>query len=161
LAGDRPVRRVILTRIRRAVTPFFRIGRLRKLPVCIQTLNRGVQTIASLHQQSGRQWGRAVNFSLPVLGSNTVRVEPVTANRAPNVHIIDLRLDKSFNISDRWGRVTAMIDVFNLFNSNVPITFRTLTQNVTPSAATPFGNFKEVTAILDPRIVRFGVRYEF
>jgi hypothetical protein len=110
--------------------------------------------------QSGRQWGRAVNFSLPVLGSQTVRVEPVTANRAPNVHIVDVRFDKSFRIPGTYGgRLTAMVDIFNLFNANPPIVFRTLTGNAAPGQ--PFGNFQEVIALLDPRIVRFGVRYEF
>ena len=43
--------------------------------------------------QSGSQWGRPVNFALNpagfVLGSQTVRVEPITANRAPNIDIMD------------------------------------------------------------------------
>jgi hypothetical protein len=109
--------------------------------------------------QSGRQWGRAVNFSLPVLGSQTVRVEPVTANRAPNVHIVDFRFDKSVRFPNRFGRLTAMVDVFNLLNLGTPIVFRTQSGNA--AAGEPFGNFKEVLALLDPRIVRFGVRYEF
>jgi len=109
--------------------------------------------------QSGRQWGRAVNFSLPALGSQTIRVEPVTANRAPNVHIVDFRLDKSVRFPNRFGRLTAMVDVFNLLNLGTPIVFRTQSGNV--ATGEPFGNFKEVLALLDPRIVRFGVRYEF
>jgi hypothetical protein len=110
--------------------------------------------------QSGRNWGRAVNFSVPNLGSQTVRVEPVTANRAPNVHIVDLRLDKSFRIPGNYGgRLTAMVDVFNLLNLGTPIVFRTLTGNALTGE--PHGNFKEVLALLDPRIVRFGIRYEF
>jgi hypothetical protein len=109
--------------------------------------------------QSGRQWGRAANFNIPVLGSQTVRVEPVTANRAPNVHIVDLRLDKSFRFGQKAGRLTAMVDVFNLLNAGTPIVFRTQSGNV--AAGEPFGNFKEVIALLDPRIVRFGIRYDF
>jgi hypothetical protein len=109
--------------------------------------------------QSGRQWGRAVSLSVPVLGNQTVRVEPVTANRAPNVHIVDLRMDKSFRFGNKFGRLTAMVDVFNLLNSGVPIVFRTQSGNRVGTE--PFGNFKEVIALLDPRIVRFGIRYEF
>jgi Carboxypeptidase regulatory-like domain len=109
--------------------------------------------------QSGRNWGRAVNFSLPNLGSQTVRVEPVTANRAPNVHIVDLRFDKGIRLPRNFGRIVGMVDVFNLFNLGTPIVFRTLTQ--TAPAGQPFGNFQEVIAILDPRAVRFGIRYEF
>lgn len=110
--------------------------------------------------QSGRRWGRAVSLSVPNLGAQTVRVEPVTSHRAPNVSIVDLRFDKSIKIpGNNGGRLTAMVDVFNLLNSDVPITFRTLTGNV--AAGQPYGNFGEVTAILDPRIVRFGIRYDF
>ena len=87
-----------------------------------------------------------------------MRVEPVTANRAPNVHIVDLRLDRSFHLK-KYGRLVAMVDVFNLLNAGTPIVFRTQSGNVV--AGEPFGNFKEILALLDPRIVRFGVRYEF
>jgi hypothetical protein len=100
----------------------------------------------------------ALNPAGFVLGSQTVRVEPITANRAPNVHIVDLRFDKTVRFG-RVGRIVATLDVFNLLNANPPITFRTLTGNVV--AGEPYGNFKEVTALLDPRIVRFGFRYEF
>ena len=78
--------------------------------------------------QSGRNWGRAVSFSLPNLGNQTVRVEPVDANRAPNVHIVDLRFDKSFTLPRSFGRIVGMVDVFNLFNPGTPIVFRTQTQ---------------------------------
>ena len=60
-----------------------------------------IGTSGSYKLQSGRQWGRSVSLSATPalnLGSQTVRVEPVTANRAPNVHIVDLRLDKSFQL---------------------------------------------------------------
>jgi hypothetical protein len=109
--------------------------------------------------QSGRNYGRAVSFSLPNLGNQTVRVEPVDANRAPNVHIVDLRFDKSVTLPRGFGRIVGMVDVFNLFNLGTPIVFRTLTQNA--PAGQQFGNYQEVLAILDPRTVRFGIRYEF
>ncbi|HEX2342762.1 MAG TPA: hypothetical protein VHI98_19945, partial [Vicinamibacterales bacterium] len=112
--------------------------------------------------QSGRQWGRAISLAgTPplTLGNQTVRVEPVTANRAPNVHIVDFRFDKSVRLPRQFGRFTAMVDVFNLFNLGTPIVFRTLTGN--RSGTNPHGNFQEVLALLDPRIVRFGIRYEF
>ncbi|HEX2341188.1 MAG TPA: carboxypeptidase regulatory-like domain-containing protein [Vicinamibacterales bacterium] len=123
------------------------------------TLPWEIGTSGSYKLQSGRNWGRAVSFSLPNLGNQTVRVEPVDANRAPNVHIVDLRFDKSIRLPGKAGRLVGMVDVFNLFNLGTPIVFRTLTQ--TAPAGQPFGNFQEVLALLDPRIVRFGIRYEF
>jgi Carboxypeptidase regulatory-like domain len=108
--------------------------------------------------QSGRQWGRSLSVALPTAGSETVRVEPVTANRAPTVGILDLRLDKSFKVKG-GGKLTGMIDVFNLANDGAVIVMRTAT--AAPAAGQPYGSFGEVIALLDPRIVRFGVRFEF
>ncbi len=102
--------------------------------------------------QSGRNWGRSLAVTVPGVGSETIRVEPVTANRAPNVPITDIRFDKSLRLG-RAGRVTGMVDVFNLFNLGTVTTFRTTTATN--------GSFGEVTSLLDPRIVRFGVRYTF
>ena len=99
-----------------------------------------------------------MNVSLPTAGSETIRTEPVTANRAPNIGIFDVRLDKSFRIRPA-GRFTAMVDVFNLTNDGSVIVMRTAT--AAPAAGTPYGTFGEVIALLDPRIVRFGIRYEF
>jgi hypothetical protein len=101
--------------------------------------------------QSGRQWGRTISAALTNAGSQTVRVEPANFNRAPNVGIFDIRADKSFTLPGKAGRLTAILDVFNLTNSSTVTNFR-----ITTGAT-----FQEVLAILDPRIVRFGVRYEF
>ncbi|HET9705662.1 MAG TPA: carboxypeptidase regulatory-like domain-containing protein [Vicinamibacterales bacterium] len=102
--------------------------------------------------QSGFNFARTISVTFPVEGSRTVRVEPIDSNRYPTVSILDLRLDKSFTFG-RYGRVTPMFDVFNLLNSGVPTTVRT-----TNTATAPF---KEVTAILNPRVIRFGFRYNF
>ena len=100
--------------------------------------------------QSGRQWGRNSSITFPGDGQQTVRVEEITSNRAPTVSIVDLRADKSFRFG-RFGRVTGMVDVFNALNSATVLNFTTVTG----------ANFKRVIGILDPRIVRFGVRYDF
>jgi len=44
-----------------------------------------------------------------------------------------------------------MLDAFNVTNSGTVTTFRNATG----------ATFKEVTALLDPRILRFGFRYDF
>ena len=63
---------------------------------------------------------------------------------------MDVRLDKSFTFG-KLGKVTAQMDMFNLTNAGTVTTFRSL------SGPT----FKEVIGILDPRIVRFGLRFDF
>jgi len=100
--------------------------------------------------QSGRQYGRNTSVTFPGDGAQTVRVEPVTANRAPTVAILDIRADKSFTFG-RFGRLTAQFDVFNALNTNT----------VTNFATTSGAQYLRVIGILDPRIVRFGFRYDF
>ncbi|MBI2834453.1 MAG: TonB-dependent receptor [Acidobacteria bacterium] len=101
--------------------------------------------------QSGRHWGRTISVRLPNAGSETIRVEGADARRAPNVGIVDIRFDKSFRLGGRAGRLTGMVDIFNLLNDDTVTNFR----------ITSGSRFQEVIALLDPRIVRFGIRYEF
>ncbi|MEO8680435.1 MAG: carboxypeptidase regulatory-like domain-containing protein [Vicinamibacterales bacterium] len=100
--------------------------------------------------QSGYQWGRVTSVNFPGDGAQNIRMEPVTSNRAPNVGIADFRLDKSFRFG-KIGKLTAQMDIFNLMNAGTVTTFRSTTG----------ATFKEVISILDPRIIRFGVRYDF
>jgi len=99
--------------------------------------------------QSGQQYGRTISVAFPGDGTQTVRVEPITAHRYPSVAIMDVRADKSFTFGKR-GKLTGQFDVFNLANSGVPTTVRLTSVN-----------FNEVTAILSPRVIRLGVRFDF
>jgi hypothetical protein len=83
-------------------------------------------------------------------GTQTLRVEEVTANRAPTMSILDFRADKSFGFG-RFGRATVMVDVFNALNNGTVMNFATQTGT----------SYLRVISILDPRIVRFGFRYDF
>lgn len=114
------------------------------------TLPFDVGMSGSWKVQSGGNWGRSLSVAFPGDGTRTVRVEPVTANRGETVQILDVRFDKSFRFAGS-ARLTAMVDTFNLTNAGTVTTFR----NATGST------YKEVTALLDPRIVRFGIRLDF
>jgi hypothetical protein len=72
----------------------------------------------------------------------------MNANRAPAVSIIDFRFDKSFRV--RGTRLTAMVDLFNAANYGTVTDWRTTTVN-----------YLEVEEILDPRVVRLGVKFTF
>ena len=109
----------------------------------------GIGSSGSWRVQSGQQYGRTVNVTFPNDGARTVRVEPITANRYPNIQILDLRLDKSFRLP-RYGKVTFQFDGFNLTNSGAITNFRTTTVN-----------YREVTELLSPRIFRVGFRWDF
>jgi len=111
----------------------------------------GIGVSGSYKLQSGRQWGRTISVGLTNAGTETVRVEPANARRAPNVGIFDIRLDKSFRLPARAGRITGILDVFNLTNTGTVTNFRITTGS----------RFQEVIALLDPRIIRLGLRYEF
>lgn len=100
--------------------------------------------------QSGYQWGRVTSVTFPGDGAQNIRMEPATSNRAPNVGIMDFRIDKSLRFG-KLGKLTGQIDMFNLLNSGTVTVFRTTTGTT----------FKEVLGILDPRVIRFGVRYDF
>ncbi len=102
--------------------------------------------------QSGFNYGRTMSVTLPVEGARTVRVEPIDANRYPTVEILDVRADKSFRFG-RYGTATLQLDIFNLTNAGTVTTVR-----VTNTATAPFN---EVTAILNPRVVRAGIRFAF
>jgi hypothetical protein len=110
----------------------------------------GIAASGSWKVQSGRQWGRVTSVALPGgAGNESIRVEPVTANRAPTVSILDVRAAKKFTIAG--VRLEGMVDVFNALNAGTVVNFRTTTG----------ATFREVLAILDPRVVRFGVRVDF
>jgi hypothetical protein len=102
--------------------------------------------------QSGFNYSRTISVNMPVEGTRTIRMTPADAYRYPSVSILDLRLDKSFDMG-RYGKVSPMLDVFNVLNSGVPTNVRT-----TNTATAPF---QEVITILNPRVIRFGFRYNF
>ena len=110
----------------------------------------GIGASGSWRVQSGQQYGRTINVAFPNDGARTVRVEPITANRYPNVSILDLRFDKSFTLPSKAGKVTLQFDGFNLTNSGAITAFRTTTVN-----------YREVTELLAPRIFRVGFRWDF
>jgi hypothetical protein len=102
--------------------------------------------------QSGRNWGRVWSLAGQLnAGTEAIRVEPIDTRRAPSVDILDFRVDKGFTLPNRWGRAIVMVDIFNALNRGTVTNFRMQTG----------ATFQEVLGLLDPRIVRFGFRYEF
>jgi hypothetical protein len=106
---------------------------------------------ASYKLQSGFNWPRTISVALPNAGTETIHAEPVDSNRTENVHILDFRFEKSIKFGRRFGSVTGMVDIFNIMNANPITNFRIVTGP----------RFKEVISLLDPRIMRFGVRWDF
>ena len=113
----------------------------------------------SVKVQSGYNYARSTSVNLPTLGATTIAMEPLSSNRSPNVTIVDFRAEKAFKIKGN-RKITAMMDVFNALNAATVVNFRL----TSPAANTPLAvnnRFNELIALLDPRIIRFGVRVDF
>jgi hypothetical protein len=110
----------------------------------------GIGSSGSWRVQSGQNYGRTIAVTMPGDGARVFRVEPIDANRYPNISIFDLRLDKSFSLPKQAGKVTFQLDGFNLANSGAVTLFRQTTVN-----------YREVTETLAPRIFRVGFRWDF
>ncbi len=80
-----------------------------------------------------------------------VVLDPIGDVRLPNFQTVDFRLDKTFTLI-RTMKVQASMDVFNLMNSNTVLSQRR-NQNAT--------NANQISSILAPRVIRFGVRMTF
>ena len=114
------------------------------------TLPYDVGMSANVRHQSGWPYAWIQRVDIPGTGTNQpVFLSDLSANRSENVTLVDLRMDKAFAVGAR-GRLTLMLDLYNLFNSNAVTNFSLRT-----------GDNERVIAALDPRALKLGVRYQF
>ncbi|MEX2272120.1 MAG: TonB-dependent receptor [Vicinamibacterales bacterium] len=85
---------------------------------------------------------------------NVLLVEDVGENRLPAVTSLDVRLEKAF----RFNRANIMfdLDVFNVTNTNT-VLGRQFDLNATPGDT----GFNKIIEIMNPRILRLGLRVNF
>jgi hypothetical protein len=95
--------------------------------------------------------------SFPSSSTITVRMEPFGAQRAPARHIVNLRGEKNFRVGDS-RRLSLALDAFNAFNSNVPWGGGSNGSGITDASGPTYGF---VVGIVTPRVLRFGITYEF
>jgi hypothetical protein len=84
-------------------------------------------------------------------------------NFFPTLKLFDISVTKMFNL-ERLGKVEGSFDMFNLFNTNTILGWKTTssTTSVTYNGTTStIPTFHQPTSILSPRIFRLGVRYSF
>jgi hypothetical protein len=80
-------------------------------------------------------------------GTANVLLDTLGDVRLPNFHLFDLRIDKAFTFGTT--RVVPSMDIFNVFNSNTVLARRRIqTAN----------NANNISGIVAPRVIRFGVR---
>ncbi len=110
---------------------------------------RGIAAAFNYRVQSGFPFSSIVPVSLPNAGTQNVLVEAIDNNYNDAVHIFDIRVDKSIQIAG--VKLTGILDVYNLFNSN------TMTNFFLISGST----FNRVIAALDPRAIQIAGRITF
>jgi len=100
----------------------------------------------------------------PLSRSNTIYLRPYgTGERLPNMWYANFRVEKMIPMGER-GRAYMTADVFNLFNSHTMNRRRAInlgTYYVDTDRFVPYARSGEPNEILNPRVVRFGVRFEF
>ena len=84
-------------------------------------------------------------------GSMYISIERLDATRLPSFYNVDLSLTKDFTLG-QYGRLTLQVDAFNVFNFD-----HTLSRYNQVNSS----RYDEITSILNPRVIRFGVRYWF
>lgn len=99
----------------------------------------------------------------------TVYTRPITTDSLPTFYNITFRIEKKINIGQ--GRLYLMADVFNLLNSNFPnrtysrypgtAYFQDNNSEFQQYSSSSYALNDQLYEILNPRIWRFGVRFEF
>ena len=111
----------------------------------------GFATGVSYKLQSGYNVARTITVPLPNAGNEVIHAHSLKDNRADNVHIVDYRFEKSIDLGGRRGKLVGLLDIFNAFNSDTIVNYRVITGPA----------YNQIIALLDPRMIRFGVRWDF
>ena len=98
---------------------------------------------------SGWPWAAIQSVDVPGSGTRDIFATDLD-NRSQTVPIVDFRAEKAFSLGGRH-RITGMVDFYNIFNSNAETNFIVRTGPA----------FENLIAVLDPRTVKFGIRYQF
>jgi hypothetical protein len=108
---------------------------------------------ANYRYQSGFNYSRIIPdcgcLNLSNFGADFF-VEPLSNNRADGVGLMNFRLDKGIRVGGR-AKITGMLDIYNVLNSDPVTNF-----NLNSGSA-----YKNVIAVLDPRVFMVGARLEF
>jgi outer membrane receptor protein involved in Fe transport len=115
------------------------------------TLFYDVLVSANYELRSGNAYARQVSFTggrqIP---SITLNVEPIGTHRMPDIKLLDLRVEKTINLS-KGQRATVRLNVFNSLNANT-VTSQGILSG--PSYGIP-------SAILPPRTFELSASYRF
>ena len=110
----------------------------------------GMRLTPVLKMQSGAPYGRVISANLNYNTAQLILVEPIGTRRQDTVTVFDIRAEKQLRFGDR-ARVGLFLDLYNLMNANTNINI-----NWRSGAA-----FEKATTVLNPRIAKFGVKFNF
>ena len=99
----------------------------------------------------------------PISYSNTMYTSTFGSNRLETFWNLNLRLEKILRIGDT-GRIYLMVDAFNVFNNNILNRQRGVNPGTIYLNSGSFSRNSrsgEPNEVLNPRIFRFGVRFQF
>ena len=124
------------------------------------SLPLGVNVAGNLQYRQGYPYPRAIQVTNRgnLLGNVNVLLNGMGEERHPNVTMLDLRFDRPFAI--RTVRFIPSIDIFNVANTNTVLARRRIaaTYNHATGAITPASNYDQISGIIAPRVLRFGIR---
>jgi hypothetical protein len=116
----------------------------------------GIRFSPLLRHQAGANFARQISVGSAAataaggIFSGTINAEPRNSRRQDNITVLDLRAERSFRLSGTV-RVRALLDLFNITNSNAAETRTTTTGT----------SFLRPTAVLAPFTARIGFRLQF
>jgi hypothetical protein len=131
----------------------------------------GIVATGSVRHQSGTAISRDVNAqgqpgqNITGTGNNAYEAEQNGTYRTDNVTVFDAKIERRFRFSGRT--LSAFVDAFNIANTNAADIGQQATIVGRTTVTLPDGtrasvqNFLRPSAIVPPRIFRFGARFSF
>ncbi len=119
----------------------------------------GMRVTPVVKMQSGAPYGRYVNIpgcSATVVsdclnyGTQATLVEPIGTRRQDTISLVDFRVEKQIRFAQK-ARVGLFLDMFNVMNSNTNVNISWLGG----------ARFERATTVLNPRIVKFGAKFDW
>ncbi len=99
---------------------------------------------------------RGLGFEGPI---RLLAVSELDTERLPSVYNLDLRL--AYNLRFGSSAVIVSADLFNVFNSNTELSRARQASSPAWDKSTGTGSFNRLDEILNPRVFRLGLRFQF
>ena len=107
----------------------------------------------ALRVQSGQPYGRVINAGAAHglnYGTQRILAEPIDSRTQDDIVILDLRAERRFKLG-KAGNLSGFFDIYNIGNSDAANNINWVSGST----------FEVPSAIIGPRIMRFGVKYDW